>query len=135
MYVLFIYTISICVSQEEPDLIGSNQQIYDLQVNKFEKKSYCRNWIFVINELCIQCNKDSCCEHITGGLNIFLWVCQSIGPWMYCVFVRACVCVCVWVCVYMYMCVLVCGSVCDIKSEYQQKVKPLFLYLNLFQYL
>ena len=125
MYVLFIYTIFICVSQEEPDLIGSNQQICDLQVNKFEKKSYCRNWIFDIDELCIQCNKDSCCEHITGGVNIFLWVCQSIGPWMYSV----CVCVCVCVCV------LVCGSVCDTKSEYQQKVQPLFLYLNLFQYL
>ena len=34
--VLFVYTISItiiCVSQEGPSLIASNQQIYDLQVN------------------------------------------------------------------------------------------------------
>ena len=36
--VLFVYTISItiiCVSQEGPSLIASNQQIYDLQVNNF----------------------------------------------------------------------------------------------------
>ena len=32
---IFIYTISIsiCISQEDPSLIESNQQIYDLQVN------------------------------------------------------------------------------------------------------
>ena len=33
---LLVYTISItiiCVSQEGPSLIASNQQIYDLQVN------------------------------------------------------------------------------------------------------
>ena len=36
--VLFTYTISIsiiCVSQEEPSLIASNQQMNNLQVNTF----------------------------------------------------------------------------------------------------
>ena len=60
---------------------------------------------FDISELSIQSNKDSWCEHITGGVNLYLWVCKTTGPWVYCVF--ACVCVCV--------------SVCDIKLEYQQK--------------
>ena len=43
--VLFIYTISIsiiCVSQEKPSLIASNQQIYDIyKWIIFEKKRHC----------------------------------------------------------------------------------------------
>ena len=42
---LFIYTISIsifCVSQEEPILVASNQQIYDFYERIiFEKKRHC----------------------------------------------------------------------------------------------
>ena len=47
--VLFIYTISIsiiCVSQEEPSLIASNQKIYDLQVNNFWKEKALRKLFF-----------------------------------------------------------------------------------------
>ena len=105
--VLFIYTISIsiiCVSQEEPSLIACNQQICDFyNWIIFDKKRHCGKWSFDISELFIQCNKDSCGEHITGGVNIYLYICQSICPWVYC----------------MYFCV--CSRVCDIKSEYQQK--------------
>ena len=43
--VLFIYTVSIsiiCVSQEEPNLIASNQQMYDFyKWIIFEKESHC----------------------------------------------------------------------------------------------
>ena len=54
--VLLIYTISItCVSQEEPTLIACNQQVYDFY-----------KWI-------IECNKGSCCEHVTDGANIYLY--------------------------------------------------------------
>ena len=38
-----------------------------LQVNNFEKK-----------RLFIQCNKDSCCEYRTGGVNIYLYGCVSL---------------------------------------------------------
>ena len=37
-----------------------------------------------MRELFIQCNKDSCREHVTGGVNIYIyfyvWMCQSTGP-------------------------------------------------------
>ena len=42
------------------------------------------NFLIPISELFIQCNADSCCEHITGGVNIYLYV--------------LCVFDCVWVC-------------------------------------
>ena len=71
---LFTYTISIsiiCVSQEEPSLIMSNQQIYDFyKWIIFEMKRHCKKYIFAISELFIQCNKDSCCEYITDGVNM-----------------------------------------------------------------
>ena len=37
---------------------------------------------FCINNLLIQCNTGSCCVHVTGGFNIYLYifVCQSVGP-------------------------------------------------------
>ena len=51
------------------------------------------NFLIPISELLIQCNADSCCEHITGGVNIYLYV--------------LCVFDCVWV--------------CNSNLEYQQK--------------
>ena len=30
--------------------------------------------MFGISELFVQCNKDSCCEHITGGVDLDLYV-------------------------------------------------------------
>ena len=80
--VLFIYTIFIsiiCVLQEELSLITSNQQMHD----------FCE-WV----ELFIQCNTDSCCEHVTGDVNKFTWDCQSIG-------------LCIWsvpLCVWFHVC-------------------------------
>ena len=38
----------------------------------FEKKINSGKYIFDISELFIQYNKDSCCEHITGGVNMYL---------------------------------------------------------------
>ena len=50
---------------------------------------------FCISKLLIQYNTGSFWVHITGGVNIYLCACKSIGPHVSCVFV----------------------SVCDIKSE------------------
>ena len=41
----------------------------------------------------MQCNTDSCCEHIAVGNNIYLYVCVSIY-WPLCV-------LCVFVCLYV----------------------------------
>ena len=49
--VLFTYTISssiICVSQEEPSLIASNQQMNNLQVNTFWKKGIVESKFFIL---------------------------------------------------------------------------------------
>ena len=48
-------------------------------------------------ELFIQCNIDSCCEHITVGVNIYLYGCVSLlaPEFAVCLYV----CVCVFVCV------------------------------------
>ena len=83
--VLFIYTTSvsiICVLQEEPSLVASNQQtLWLLQVNNFLKEmtlwkaNFWYQWI--INSM-FQCNKDSCCEHI-GGVSIYIYM----GVWVY----------------------------------------------------
>ena len=60
---------------------------------------------FLVSELFMQFNKDSCCEHITSGVNIFLYGCASLlAP-------ECAVCLCVFTCVW----------VCDIKSEYQKE--------------
>ena len=67
-----------------------NNLVLYLQVNDFEKKRHCGKWIFDISELFIQCWKDSCSEHITGGVNICLdWCVILLAP--ECV---ACLCVC-----------------------------------------
>ena len=74
LFALFICIISItilCVSREELSLLESNQQIYDFY-----------NWVI------IQCNRNSCCEHITGGVNIYLY-------WRVSVLTPACA-LCVW---------------------------------------
>ena len=61
--------------------------------------------------------KDSCYEHITVGVNIYLYWCVSLlGPEC-----AVCLCVCVCVC-----------FLCEIKSEYQQKttlrVRPQYIH-------
>ena len=69
MYFLFIYTISIsiiCVSQEELNLIASNEQIYDFYNRAFLKRHF------------IQCNADSCCEYMTDDVNTYLYGCVSL---------------------------------------------------------
>ena len=57
---------------------------------------------FCFSKLFIQCNISSWCVYITDGVNIYVYVCQSVGPCM------SCMCVCV----------------CDIKPEYHQKPCP-----------
>ena len=45
----------------------------------------------ILSKLFIQCNTESCCEHITGSINIYLYACVSpLAP----VFAM-----CLWVCV------------------------------------
>ena len=94
--VLFIYTISIsinCVSREQPSLIPYSilsTDIWLLQVNNFYKEKTLRKVFFNITELSIQCNKDSCCEYITGGVNIYLFGCVSLIMALECA-VRVCV--------------------------------------------
>ena len=34
--------------------------------------------IFDISKLFVQCSTDSCCGHITGGVNIYLYGCISL---------------------------------------------------------
>ena len=42
-----------------------------------------------MRELFIQCNKDSCCEHITGGVNIYIFICMDVSVyWPLSVWVR-----------------------------------------------
>ena len=59
--------------------------------------------MFDVTEFFIQCNKDSCCEHVTVGVNIYLYVSIILLTPECAVCVRACVraraCVCVCVCV------------------------------------
>ena len=44
-----------------------------------------------ISKLFIQCNTGSCCVHITGGVNIYLYVCKSIGFCFSCKYLSVCV--------------------------------------------
>ena len=56
-------------------------------------------------ELFIQCNIDSCCEHITVGVNIYLYGCVSLLAPEFAVCLYVCVCVFVCVCVCVCLCV------------------------------
>ena len=81
VYVCFVYlnhSISIvCVSRER--LIESNQQIYDFYKRViFEKQKHCGEYIFDTSDLSIQCNTHSCCEDITGAVNMYLYECVSL---------------------------------------------------------
>ena len=86
--VLFIYTISIsilCVSREELSLIKSNQQTCDFYKWAIRKYLISANNSFSVNT-------DSCCEHITGGVNIYLYGCVSLlAP-----VCAVCLCMFVW---------------------------------------
>ena len=82
MCVLFIYTISIsivCVSQKELTITESNQQTSLLKESNFQKtKTLCKE-IYDISKSFIQCSyASSCCQHITGGVNINLHGCVSL---------------------------------------------------------
>ena len=59
---------------EEPSLAAPNQQIYDLYKWILQNQRHCRKWFLNIGELSIQSNKDSCCEHIAGGVNIYIYL-------------------------------------------------------------
>ena len=59
----------------------SNQQIYDFcKWIIFEKKRLwnVNFWYQWIIHLIIKCIKGSCCEHITGGVNVYLFRCVSL---------------------------------------------------------
>ena len=55
--------------------------------------------IFDISELFIQCNIDSCCDHIAGAVNTYLYRCVSLLVQVCFVCVCACACACVCLCV------------------------------------
>ena len=83
MCVCFVYLHQflqiVCVSQEEFTLIESNQQIYDFYKRViFEKQKHCGEYIFDTSDLSIQCNTHSCCEDITGAVNMYLYECVSL---------------------------------------------------------
>ena len=92
---LCVYNISfriLCVSFEEINLIEFNQLICDFHKSViFEQPRHCK-LCKVIFWLFIECNKDSCCEHKTGGVNIYLhrYICHFIGPCL------CCICLLVW---------------------------------------
>ena len=78
--VRFVYTISIsilCVSQKELSLYWIySTDMWLPQVNNFWKAKTLWNfvkWIFDISKLFIRYNTYRCCEHITGGVNIYLY--------------------------------------------------------------
>ena len=69
------------------------------------------------------CNKGSCCEHITGSINVYLYECVSLLARV-CVCVCVCVCACVCLCVVcVCSCVHVCACVCVISNQSTSK-KP-----------
>ena len=47
---------------------------------------------FCISKFFIQCNTGSCCVQITDGVNMYLYVCQSVGLPVCLV----CFCLCLW---------------------------------------
>ena len=75
----------------------------------FEKKRHCGKWVFDISELFIQCNKDSCYEHITVVV-IYLYVWSVYWPLSV---LHVFVCLCLWVFVWDQIRV-------PAKSEYQE---------------
>ena len=94
--IFLIYTIlSVYFVFHKKNLVLLNQQIYTslLQRNNF--------WIattlwtsvkyFFLYQQVIQCNTDQWSLHITGGINIYLYVCQYISPCMLYVCLSICV--------------------------------------------
>ena len=75
----------------------------------FEKKIHCGKWVLDISELFIQCNKDSCYEHITVVV-IYLYVWSVYWPLSV---LHVFVCLCLWVFVWDQIRV-------PAKSEYQE---------------
>ena len=100
-FVLFTPYLSVFfvfhASWEEHNLIKSNQQIAGSYKSVyFEKQKHCgtlSSKFFCIREILIQwSNTDSCCQHITGGVNIYLHECVSVLALVSAV----CPCLCVW---------------------------------------
>ena len=83
VFCLFTPLVSVFVFyRKNLVLVASNQQtLWLLQVNNFLKEmtlwkaNFWYQWI--INSM-FQCNKDSCCEHIAGGVSIYLYGCVSL---------------------------------------------------------
>ena len=99
--VLFIYTtIStsiICISKKNLNFIASNQQTCDFyKWVILKRKGIVVSKVQFWYQWIIQCNMDSCCENITGGVTIYLHGCQSIGPCVCSVSVCVCVCMRLW---------------------------------------
>ena len=101
MYLFCLFTPFLSVlfvsHKKNPVLTAFNQQIYDFYKGIiFEKKIHCiveSKFLISVNYSFNQCKRSSCCEHITGVVNIYLYECVSLlAP-------ECAVCVCVFVCV------------------------------------
>ena len=79
VYLHRYYQYSFCLTGRALVLLNLTD-IWLLQVINFWKAK-ANFWYQQIT----QCNTNSCSEHITGGVNISIRVCHSIGPWVCCV--------------------------------------------------
>ena len=82
----------LCVSQERISLVESNQQMTSTTSKQFLKSKDIMDICkvnFCISKLIIQCNADSYCVYLTGGINVYLYV-FSIDPCVSCVFFSFC---------------------------------------------
>ena len=94
VFCLFTPSLSVLFVFHRKNLVFvPNVQIYGFykweifKKKRHWKRNFWYQWI-------IQCNTDSCCEHMTDGVNIYLQRCASLLVWVCCV--SLCVCVCVW---------------------------------------
>ena len=74
-YVCFIYVISISIICFTGAIWSFTSWLS--QVNNFWKENILERK-FLISEIFILWNKDSCCEHVTGGVNMYLHGCVSL---------------------------------------------------------
>ena len=84
-------------------------------MNNFRKVKALLKVKFDISELFIQCNKDSCYELITVGVNMYFYGCVSLlGPDS-----AVCLCICVYMCVSVFV-----GDQIRVPAKNTLRVRP-----------
>ena len=100
LFLCFVYLHHFCqyyLCFTGLSFVASDQQMYDYKLVVFEKKLWKVNFWYQWN---IQCSKDICLVHLTGGVNIYLYGCINLS-------VPECaVCCCLCVCVISTLCQL-----------------------------